>query len=91
MILLVQNPPTGQTLPTACPTWQGHALPGGFGILETTANPCLARQYPFDWMHTSPGNNVGCNLDTLVGTVLVRPGLRLYCVLPVRWRAARSG
>ncbi len=73
VILLVQNPPAGATQPTACPTWQGHALPGGFGILETTADPCLTREYDFSWMHTSTGNNVGCNLDSLVGTVIYVP------------------
>jgi hypothetical protein len=76
VILLVQNPPAGQTMPTACPTWQGHALPGGFGILETQTsppNPCLAEPYAYDWMHTSPGNNVGCDLAPLVGTVIYVP------------------
>ncbi len=46
VIMLVQNPPAGATQPTACPTWQGHALPGGFGILETTSDPCVARAVP---------------------------------------------
>jgi hypothetical protein len=73
VIMLIQNPPGGQTPPTACPTWQGHALPGGFGILDTTADPCIAQQYPFDWLHTSTGNNVGCNLDNLIGKVLYVP------------------
>jgi hypothetical protein len=74
IIMLVQNPPGGGTVPTACPTWQGHALPGGFGILDTIpANACIAESYPFDWMHTSPGNNIGCNLDNLVGTVIYVP------------------
>jgi hypothetical protein len=71
--MLIQNPPGGQTQPTACPTWQGHALPGGFGILDTTADPCVAKQYANNWLHTSTGNNVGCNLDDLIGTVIYVP------------------
>lgn len=73
VIMLIQNPPAGQTQPTACPSWQGHTLPGGFGVLDTTADPCVAKQYQFNWLHTATGNNVGCNLDNLLGKVLHIP------------------
>jgi len=73
IIMLVQNPPGGQTPPSACPTWQGHALPGGFGILDTTSDPCIAKQYANNWLHTSTGNNVGCDLAALIGKVLYIP------------------
>ena len=51
-----------RTQPTACPTWQGHA----FRWLRRPRRPHGSYrhgQYPFDWMHTSTGNNVGCDLD----------------------------
>ena len=73
IILLAQNPPGGATAPSPCPNWQGHALPGGFGILETTSNPCEFVEYPHHWMHTSTGNNTSCNLDALVGKVINLP------------------
>jgi hypothetical protein len=74
VVLLVQNPPGGQTPPSPCPNWQGHALPGGFGILETvTGNPCKIREFPFAWMHTNPGSSVSCNLEDFVGTVVSVP------------------
>ena len=46
VILLAQNPPGGATMPSSCPTWSGHALPGGFGILETTVRPVPVRGVP---------------------------------------------
>ena len=73
MVLLVQNPPGGQTHQHV-PNWQGHALPGGFGVLETVSgNPCKIQEYPFAWMHTQPGNNTSCNLEDFVGTVVSVP------------------
>ena len=67
----MQNPPGGQTQPSPCPNWQGHALPGGFGILETaTGDPCKIREFPFAWMHTQPGNNTRCNLENYIGKVV---------------------
>ena len=81
VILLIQNPPGGQTAPTPCPGpgpsstgWQGHALPGGFGILETVSgDPCKIQEYPLHWMRTSPGNSTGCNLEAYVGKVVFLP------------------
>jgi hypothetical protein len=73
VVLLSQNPPGGATLPTGCPTWSGHALPGGFGVLETTSNPCKFVEYPHHWMHTSTGNNTTCDLEALVGKVINIP------------------
>jgi Flp pilus assembly protein TadG len=74
MVLLVQNPPGGLTQPSPCPNWQGHALPGGFGVLETEAgNPCKIQEYPFAWMHTQPGNNTSCDLNSYVGKVVSVP------------------
>ncbi|WP_245618405.1 hypothetical protein [Knoellia aerolata] len=74
VILLSQNPPSGATPSTACPTWNGHALPGGFGTLETeSGNPCKFVQYAHHWMHTSTGNNIGCDLSLLVGKVVNLP------------------
>jgi Flp pilus assembly protein TadG len=73
VILLAQNPPGGATLPTGCPNWSGHALPGGFGILETTSDPCVFVEYPFHWMHTDTGNQTGCDLSALVGKVINLP------------------
>jgi hypothetical protein len=74
VVLLVQNPPGGHLTATPCPTWQGHALPGGFGVLETiSSSACEAKQYPFNWFHTDPGSSVACNLSTLVGTVINLP------------------
>jgi hypothetical protein len=72
-VLLSQNPPGGATLPTGCPTWSGHALPGGFGVLETTSDPCKFVEYPHHWMHTSTGNNTTCDLEALVGKVINIP------------------
>jgi hypothetical protein len=74
VVLLVQNPPGGLTQPSPCPNWQGHALPGGFGVLETAAgDPCRIQEYPYSWMHTQPGNNTGCNLENYIGKVVSVP------------------
>lgn len=75
VILMLQNPTSNgsHTTPSACPNWQGHALPGGFSVLETTSDPCVTREYPHQWMHTSTGNNTTCNLDNLVGKVIYIP------------------
>ncbi len=73
VILLVQNPPGGATPATPCPSWQGHALPGGFGIVETMGDPCTLRTFPADWMRTDPGNSTGCDLSTRVGKVVFLP------------------
>jgi Flp pilus assembly protein TadG len=73
VILLSQNPPGGATQPTGCATWNGHALPGGFGVLETDGDPCVIKDYPYHWMHTSTGNNIGCNLNNYVGKVINIP------------------
>lgn len=74
VILLAQNPPGGATPATPCPSWNGHALPGGFGVLETIAgDPCKFVEYPHHWMHTSTGNNMECNLYNYVGKVISIP------------------
>lgn len=74
VVIFVQNPPGGHTLPSTCPNWQGHALPGGFGILETqSGDPCRFIEYSHHWMHTSPGSSTGCNLSNLVGKVVNIP------------------
>lgn len=73
VILMLQNPPGGATMPSPCPNWQGHALPGGFGSLETTADPCEVKSYDFHWMHTNPGSSISCDLSTRVGTVVNLP------------------
>ncbi len=84
VILLAQNPPPpgngngGNQIPaTPCPSWNGHVLPGGFGVLETQTSPvvdkCRFVEYTHHWMHTSTGNNISCNLDDLVGKVVNIP------------------
>jgi hypothetical protein len=73
IVLLSQNPPGGATMPTSCPTWNGHALPGGFGALETLSDPCQFKEYPFHWMKTDTGNNTSCDLNALVGKVINLP------------------
>lgn len=74
VILLAQNPPGGATPATPCPTWNGHALPGGFGTLETEpTDACKFVEYSHHWMHTSTGNNTGCNLANYVGKVISIP------------------
>jgi Flp pilus assembly protein TadG len=74
IILLIQNPPGGHTPPTSCPTWQGHALPGGFGLLESlSGQPCTLKEYDFHWMHTDTGNSTACDLSSLVGKVISLP------------------
>ncbi len=60
-------------LAAPCANWNGHALPGGFGTLETTSNPCKFVDYPFHWMHSDTGNNVSCDLSALVGKVINIP------------------
>ncbi len=73
VILLNQNPPGGATPPNGCPNWSGHALPGGFGTLETGSDPCTFKDYPFHWMKTDTGNNISCNMSNLVGKVINIP------------------
>lgn len=74
VVLLIQNPPGGHTPPTSCPTWQGHALPGGFGLLESVSGqPCTLKEYNFNWMHTDTGNQTSCDLSSLVGKVISLP------------------
>jgi hypothetical protein len=73
IILLSQNPPGGATMPTGCANWNGHALPGGFGSLETTSDPCQFVEYTHHWMKTDTGNNTSCNLSALVGKVINLP------------------
>ncbi len=79
-ILMLQNPSSpgngggNQIPPSPCPDWQGHPLPGGFGVLETVAgDPCKLVDYPFHWMHTDPGNSTACDLNARVGTVVSLP------------------
>jgi hypothetical protein len=73
VIFMLQNPPSGHTLPNTCPTWQGHALPGGFGVLETTADPCVAKTYNYNWLHTNPGSSLSCDISGYVGKVINLP------------------
>ena len=73
VVLLIQNPPSGQTAPTSCPNWQGHALPGGFGLLESTSDPCTLKTYPYNWVHTSPGNSTQCDLSNYRGKIISIP------------------
>lgn len=74
VILLSQNPPGGATPAGTCPSWEGHALPGGFGMLETNGgDPCSIKEYPFHWMKTDPGNNTSCDLSMHVGKVVNLP------------------
>ena len=74
VILLAQNPPGGATMPTPCPAWNGHALPGGFGILETVSgDDCQLVEYTHHWMHSSTGNNTACDLSASVGKVINLP------------------
>jgi hypothetical protein len=60
-------------MPNSCPSWQGHALPGGFGNLETTSDPCQIKEYPFAWMHTDPGGSMDCDISSSVGKVVNIP------------------
>jgi Flp pilus assembly protein TadG len=79
VILVLQNPssPGGngnQLQPSPCANWQGHALPGGFGVLETfPGDPCRLVEYPYHWMHTDPGSSTACDLNSRVGTVVSVP------------------
>ena len=73
VILLSQNPPGGATPAGSCPNWQGHALPGGFGVLETDGDPCAIKEYSYHWMHTQTGNNISCDLSVYVGKVVNLP------------------
>jgi hypothetical protein len=74
IILMLANPPSGQVAPSPCPNWQGHALPGGFGMLEhTSASSCEVKVYPNDWLHTDPGSSVSCDLSAAVGTIVNLP------------------
>lgn len=74
VVLKVQNPPSGQTPPSPCPAWNGHALPGGFGLLETDpSDNCKALPYAFSWFHTSPGSSTSCDLTLFVGKVVNIP------------------
>jgi Flp pilus assembly protein TadG len=74
VVLLIQNPPGGHTPPSSCSNWQGHALPGGFGLLEAVSGqPCKLKEYDFNWMHTDTGNQTDCNLSLLVGKVISLP------------------
>jgi Flp pilus assembly protein TadG len=76
IILMIQNPSGsgGHTMPTACSSWQGHALPGGFGLLETAAgDPCKVVTYPNNWVHTNAGSSTGCDLSSFVGKVVNIP------------------
>ena len=74
VILVSQNPPGGAIAATPCPTWNGHALPGGFGALETVAGDvCKFVEYSHHWMKTSTGNNLSCDLSQLVGKVVNLP------------------
>jgi hypothetical protein len=74
VILMIQNPSSGGTTPTPCPNWQGHALPGGFGLLETVSgNPCKVVDYANNWVHTSAGSSTGCDLSSYVGKIVSIP------------------
>jgi hypothetical protein len=80
VILLVQNPPGGATPASACPAppssgaWSGHALPGGFGLLETLpGQPCEIKEYAYHWMSTDPGSSTGCDIEQFVGKVVNIP------------------
>ena len=73
VIFMLQNPPSGQTPPPPCPSWNGHTLPGGFGILETDTTDCDVKQYNFGWVHTDPGSSVDCDLSSYVGKVVNIP------------------
>jgi hypothetical protein len=43
-------------------------------LLETIAgNPCKLKEYPFSWMHTSPGSSTSCNLENYVGKIVSVP------------------
>jgi hypothetical protein len=73
---MIQNPQGNgnHTAATTCPTWQGHALPGGFGLLETVSgNPCKIVEYSNNWLHTDSGSSTGCDLNAYVGKVVNLP------------------
>lgn len=68
------NVPASKKNPPLCKNFQGHDQPGGFGFLETTANPCVVKKYgDGNWYHTDPGSSVDCDLSKLVGTVVTLP------------------
>lgn len=74
VVLVVQNPPSGQTPPATCPTFQGHALPGGFSILKTiSGDPCKIDLKDDQWVQTDPGNSTQCDLRAWVGKVVTIP------------------
>lgn len=74
VVLVVQNPPSGQTPPALCPTFQGHALPGGFSVLKTVSGDnCKIDLQPDQWVQTDPGNSTQCDLSSFVGKVVTIP------------------
>lgn len=73
VVVLVQNPPGGQTPPSTCPSWNGHALPGGFSILESLSTDPCKLVINTGWVKTDPGNSTGCNLQQFVGKVVSIP------------------
>jgi hypothetical protein len=76
VILVLQG--TAATTP-ACPAppgsgaWSGHALPGGFGNVKTTSDPCQADVKAFHWVQSDTGNNTSCDLSQYVGKVVQLP------------------
>jgi hypothetical protein len=76
VILMIQNPSGGGSHPldASCANWQGHTLPGGFGLLETVSgNPCTVLEYPFNWVHTNSGSSTSCDLSGYVGKLISIP------------------
>ncbi|WP_270886487.1 TadE/TadG family type IV pilus assembly protein [Pedococcus sp. 5OH_020] len=76
VILMLQSTSSGGShiTPTSCPSWSGHALPGGFGMLETvSSSSCLTKEFSFNWVHTSTGQNTACDLSAYVGKVVAFP------------------
>lgn len=68
------NVPASKKNPELCKNFNGHDQPGGFGFLETTADPCVVRKFGNgDWYHADPGSSVRCDLSARVGTVVTIP------------------
>lgn len=57
---------------SACPTWNGHPAPGGFGWLTQDASSCSAT-ITNGWVAGNTGNNYQCDLSPYLGKVAYMP------------------
>ena len=64
----------GTTTTSACPSWNGHDVPGGFGYLSSTTS-CSATAEVRGWIQVDTGNTMpsGCDLRPYFNTVIYLP------------------